>query len=305
MSLFYNKLRDLILSRRRHDAKFAEFWRVTPAEITTEGGSTTFDSAGVSWTWILLHSHPSGKVAAINPTALTEDGTPVLAARNPRAPYRWAIIGHDPSRIRGDTQAVSRFETGAHGENHQVADESSPGPDPVYIFQPMLKMLKTEGDGATLTVSTYPYVYTKNGMPRSFVGQDTDLTSAVPASGYVRYVLLYLDRETNSLEQVAGGSVVVGGPLPIPVPVPPAVAVDARESAWITLTGGQTAIVTATDIFDGRDFLDNGISSVLPSATAPGQVLIADETLNWIAATPVIDENGYWMSGDDDELVWE
>ena len=44
---------------------------------------------------------------------------------------------------------------------------------------------------------------------------------------------------------------------------------------------------------------------MLDIPTAEGQVLVADETLRAAWVTPVIDENGYWMTGDNDQLVWE
>lgn len=303
---FYNNLRNAIRARKKRERNFADFWIVSPATITTEGGTTTFDEAGASYTWIFLHNHPSGKMAVLNPTAITEDGTPVLAARNPKSPHRWSIIGLDTSRVRGGTQAASRYAVGLHGPNHRMVNEFDIGPDPVEIFQAALMPLKTVGDGATLVVRTYPYIYTAAYKRYSYGGVDTDLTSYVPGAGLTRKVLLYLDRDTNTLNVEAGATVLDGGALPAPEPIPPA-GINAELSALVNLTNGQTAITTAGGILDCRDVLKDRDTNIgtLPVATAPGQVLIADEALNWISVTPIIDEEGYWMSGDNDELVWE
>jgi hypothetical protein len=164
--------------------------------------------------------------------------------------------------------------------------------------------LKTEGDGATLTISIYPYVYTKGGAYRYFAGQTVDLTSSVPGAGLIRTVLVYLDRDAHSLETIDGATVLDNGIIPVPRPTPPA-GVDARESAWVTLANGQTTITTGTDVLDARDYLDNGQENALASPTAPGQVLMSDENLLPFWATPVISEDFAWMANGDGELIVE
>lgn len=301
MSDRYNYSRDIVLARRRHDLQLENARRITRAIVVTVNGSTTFDDMGVSFTWIQFHGSSATPVAAINTTSLTVEGTPVLAARNPKKPHVWTILGADHSRVHGST-SVSRYEQGIHGDNHSVPSEDLPGPDPSYTYQPQLMPLKTTGDGSTLTVSTYHYIYTKDGHRRYFYGQDTDLTSSVPGSGLIRKVLLYLDRDTNILEQVDGTTVTDDDVTPIPEPTPPS-GIDARESAWIYLSNGQTQITTATHIEDARDFLDNGIANTLPAATEYGQVLMSDEALAPFWATPLIADSGGWMTDEDGYLM--
>ena len=306
MSDRYNYSRNIFWARVRHDLQLEHSRRITRAVVVVVYGSTTFNDLGVSYTWIQLHGANATPVAAINPTALNIEGTPVLAARNPKKPHLWTILGADHTRVRGGTY-ISRYEQGIHGDNHSIPDESAPGPDPSYTYQPQLMPLKTMGDGATLTVSTHRYIYTKDGHRREFYGADTDLTSSVPAAGLIRKVLLYLDRDTNILEQVDGIAVADDGMTPVPEPTPPT-GLDARESAWIYLSNGQTQITTATHIQDARDFLDNGESSpatTLPIATEPGQVLMSSESLTPIWATPVVSEDYTWMANEDGELIIE
>ena len=205
--------------RSRREAGFEENRWVRPGTIASEGGSTTYDALGPSFTWAQFDDRPEGKVPVFNPTTIKEEGTAVLIARNPKGPYRWEIIGPNDNYL-GDVDSIdlSRYATALHGPNHQIADEASPGPDPVKVFQPMFMPLKTEGDGSSLTVATYSYIYTKNGVRYEFGGQSTDLTSYVPGAGLIRKVLLYLDRDTNVLNIVTGTAVADDSITPIPEP---------------------------------------------------------------------------------------
>jgi hypothetical protein len=297
----YNYTRNIFWARVRHVLRLERNRNITRAVIIAVFGSTTFDNMGVSFTWIQFHGSSATPVAAVNPTTLNVEGTPVLAARNPKKPHVWTILGADHSRVRGATY-LSRYEQGIHGDNHSIPDENAPGPDPAYMYQPNIMMLKTVGDGATLTVSTHHYIYTKNGQRRLFYGADTDLTSSVPGAGLIRKVLLYLDRDTNILEQIDGTTVADDGMTPVPEPAPP-VGIDARESAWIYLSNGQTFVATATHVEDARDFLDNASASSLPAATEYGQVLMSNEALAPFWATPLIADSGGWMTDEDGHLM--
>jgi hypothetical protein len=124
----------------------------------------------------------------------------------------------------------------------------------------------------------------------------------VPGAGLIRKVLLYLDRDTNILEQIDGTTVADDGMTPVPEPAPP-VGIDARESAWIYLSNGQTFVATATHVEDARDFLDNASASSLPAATEYGQVLMSNEALAPFWATPLIADSGGWMTDEDGHLM--
>lgn len=302
MSDRYNYIRDAFWARVHNLSRLERNRRITRAIIISINGETTYSDLGVSYSWIQFYGSSATPVAAINPTSLNAEGTPVLVARNPKKPHLWTILGADHTRIRTDT-SISRYDVGIHGDNHSIPSEDLPGPDPSYTYQPQLMPLKTMGDGSTLTVSTHRYIYTKDGNRQEFYGADTDLTSSVPGAGLIRKVLLYLDRDTNILEQVDGTAVTDDGITPVPEPTPPAGVDDARESAWIYLSNGQTQVTTATHIEDGRDFLDNGVENPLPTATAQGQILMSSETLTPIWVTPLISEDDGWMANDDGDLL--
>lgn len=302
----YSDEREISRIRQNRETAFERNRKVVPGTIVSIGGSTTYDALGPNFTWVRIWGREESATPAYNTTTISEAGTPVLVARDPKGPYRWTIISPDDSYlIVTSSDQISKFEIGLHGPNHQIPTEATAGPDPVYVSNPMMMMLKTEGDGSTLTVTTQPYIYVKNGVRRYFNGANTDLTSYVPGAGLKRKVLLYLNKDTNVLTVLSGSTISSGSPLPAPSPVAPT-GTTARESALVALTNGQTVVTTATDIEDCRDFLD-GLDDdmALGVPAAEGQVLVADEALLPIWVTPIIDENGYWMSGDDDQLVWE
>lgn len=266
--------------------------------ITEFHGSTTYNELGQQWTWVKFFGRLESLTPVLNPTSLKEAGTRVLIARDPRHPHRWRILSIDDAYSSETSQVpFSQFSTGIHGANHQTFDEASPGPDPTYVGQPMLMPLKTVGDGSTLVVVVNEHVYTVNGAYRKSYQQNLDLTSHVPGTASkVRKVLIYLDRDANSLKVIAGTIVDDDGFTPIPEPPPPS-GVDARESAWVTLANGQSTITTATDIKDCRDFLDNGMANSVPIPTTVGDVLMyMDGGVQW--ATPLIADVGGWMTDD-------
>lgn len=302
----YSDEREIARISNDGNRAFEKNRKVVPSIIVSINGSTIYNDLGPNFTWVRIWGREESAIPAYNPTTISEAGTPVLVARDPKGPHRWTIISpNDSHLIATSPDQVSRFEIGPHGGNHQVPTEATAGPDPVYVSNPMLMMLKTEGNGSTLTVTTQPYIYVKNGVRRYFNGTNTDLTSYVPGAGLKRKVLLYLNKDTNVLTIISGSTISSGSPLPAPSPTTPT-GIAVRESALVALTNGQTSITTVTDIEDCRDFLDGFDDDLaLDDPTAEGQVLMADETLRPIWATPVIDENGYWMTGDDDQLIWE
>jgi hypothetical protein len=301
----YSDERDIRIARRNQLSQLEKALKIYPATITSESGSTTYTDLGLNFTWVSLWGREDvPPVPAWNPTALTEKGTPVFIARNPKNPYRWEIIGINSSyELDTSSNPTNQFNLPNHAPNHQIPTEATKGPDPYYAFQPALKMLKTEGDNISLTVRTDSYIYNKNSTRRYFAGKLTDLTSYIPGSGLIRKVLLYLDRNANLLYVVAGAAVTDDGVTPIPEPTPPAGA-DAKMSAFVILANGQTVVTTATDVLDCRDTLGGSDATyLLPEPTEQGQVLMVDEALNWIAAIPLTDDDGGWMTDDSGMLM--
>jgi len=283
------KRRDLQVSKQRYFRQFEVKRDIARARVIEVDGSVESEFKP-GYAHVLIYGVQEGghTTAKMGHSQVVAD-MPVLVARDPVNPYEWQILGAFLDEVVPSASiTITRYRVENHAENHQWPSEADIGPDPVKVFQPALQPLKTTGDGATLTVTIQPLVYVVGGVKRSFLGTTTDLTSSVPAAGLTRRVLIYLDETTNLITVLEGTTVASGGALPVPYPVIPD---NARASAFVQLTNGQTAITTGTHVEDTRDFLvpSSGSSGSLPSATQLGQILYAGEGGEWIAATPVVD----------------
>lgn len=293
------KLRDLIRAKKERETT-REPWRTITVGVVFEKDGSIY--RGAAYVWVNLWGPDGSPALAFNPGFTLAAGDWVKVGSSPKQPYRWSILDYwagdvDPEYLG----RIARHTIGLHGWNHQWPTEGGVGADPVRVYQPALQPLKTTGNGTDLTVTIQSHVYSFSGARRSYGGGTIDLTSSVPSAGNIRAILIYLDMGWNLAMSEDGTEVVDDDVTPIPRPALPS---NSRFSAYVILSNGQTTIVTADDVEDARDFLASD-TDFLPTPTAEGQVMVADETLQAIWVTPMIDENGYWMSGDDDQLVWE
>jgi len=251
----YHLDREIAKAREGFSKNFEPYVQLFPAVISSRAGSSTFSELSDNYTWIRVFNRPESLAPAFNPTSIREIGTPVWVKKYPKGPYRWEIVGVNSSYAAVSEQTeVNRFNLPIHGANHVTYEEATPAVDPIYVYQPMNMILKTVGDGATLTVSTYPY------ETYDFPGATTDLTASVPGSGLIRSVLIYYNTNTETLSTVNGTTVTDDGITPIPRPDIPA-GISGVKSAWVILANGQTAVTTAEDVIDARDFLGQSASS--------------------------------------------
>lgn len=243
------KRRELEGQRKRHEPRHND----QQATIKSLNGSTS-PAARPGKTWVAFHNQPESLQDVWNPTSLSVAETHVWVGPSEYPPFALAIKGP----YQGGVDPGTGFPTSGgssgipnHGGSHQLADESNPGASPTLTYQPMLQMLKTTGDGSTLVVLTFPHIYFYEGSRMFFGGKYQTLSSYVPASGYSRRVLIYLNPILNQTEYVAGTAIPTGS-MPIPYPTIPE---GTYPSAFVTLSGGQTDVTTATDVEDARDFL--------------------------------------------------
>jgi hypothetical protein len=285
-----------------------EPWRdITLAKVTPVDGSIIGSRPG--HLWVVLWGEDGAPTQAFNPGfSLAEDDW-VKIGLDPKGPFRWTILAYWAGDIEPEYLGrVARHSSGPHGWNHQWSTEATSGSDPVRIYQPALMLLKTSGNDTDLTITVQALEYNTGGYQRTFYGGQVDLTSSVPSTAsHIRAVLVYLDTNTNTIKTIDGTSVLDNGAIEIPRPPVPS---EGRISSYVFLTTGQTAVTTATDVDDARDFLAAGSDSAsggdtLPVPAEDSMVLMSDDALDWIAAMPVISEDGTWMVGYDDKLVWE
>lgn len=285
------------ISKRRDDRM--ELNRIiVPAVIVSVNGSTS-PSNRPNQTWIDEYGAGSNYALAWNATGLTEEGTPVRVAKNPKHPYEYTILGIDVAYLeqdQGDTD-IGILQLRKHARTHQMP-EGNYGRDPVRVFHPALMPLRTSPSSG-LIVSVYRLVYRLGNRSELFEGDFLDLTALVPATNYIRKVLIYLDTTTNALGYVAAAAVVNNGVIPVPEPDIPD---DAIESSFVSLVGDQTIIVEY-DIEHIQPWLNIPPELELPTPTQVGQILFAVTADEFVPALPLVDDNGFIIVDDDGIIV--
>lgn len=243
------KRRELASQKKRHEPRHND----QQATIKSLGGSTS-PTSQPGKTWVSFLNQPESLIPVWNPTSLSTAETHVWVGPSEYPPFALAIKGPYQGAVDPSTSfptSGGAAGTPNHGSSHQLADETNPGASPTLTYQPMLQMLKTTGDGSSLVVLTFPHIYFYEGSRLFFGGKYQTLAAYVPAAGQSRRVLIYLNPILNQAEYVAG-TAITAGVMPIPYPTIPE---GMYPSAFVTLSGGQTTVTTATDIEDTRDAL--------------------------------------------------
>lgn len=151
----------------------------------------------------------------------------------------------------------------SHAREHEPG-----GYQPVNVYLRMLVPLRVTPLSG-LVVQVAPLVYEYNGSPVIYPGTNTlDLNGNLPGAGLARYVLVYLNPVTNTINTLNGSTVTDSLAFTPPLPTPPS---SAYPSAWVRLAGGQSQISEAQDIVDGRmilsEFEEPGSAARVPAAT--------------------------------------
>lgn len=260
-----------------------------PGTIVSVNGSTTFTQLGVSYTWVNLYDADIGVVPAINYRVNPLAGTPVTVSTTRKNPPRLMIesINEDALPDGGDTD-LGLYSLPPHAQTHRIPSDTSPGDDPLYIYQAAIKPLKIEANSVNLVVSVGGYNYFYNGLPQTFLPTTVDLTNYVPSTGYVRNVIIYFDATAAWVDVVAGTSVVYGPAIPVPYPTLPATTYI--PCAVVKLVGDQTAI-TPADITDIRPLFDAIEDEItFPEPDKAGDILFATTGVSFEVAHPVVDD---------------
>jgi hypothetical protein len=166
-------------------------------------------------------------------------------------------------------------------------------------------MLKSVGNGVDMTVTVGPLYYGVGGsrayFPTGVASQDVDLTSYIPSAGNRRRVLVYLDTSLTP-----GQLAVAAGAESPTAPEWPDVPYSGIPSAYFTLLDTHTAIDMTADYTDARRFLDGGGGSSGVVPTEAGQMLFANDQLEWEAGFLVMDPDTDEIVLDEDtgDLVW-
>lgn len=288
-------VRDVQLAIQRRDAKLEPnriFW--TGVLKSIEGSVAVPVKFGKpKHSWVALDNQPEAVHQILNKRAANVAGNLVKIGWPEKPPFIIQVLDTwdpmtDLNIPAGDAGALT---SGPHGQAHQMPSESNPGEDPVLVYQPALQLLKTTGDGLTLTVTTQALSHTT----KDFLGIQTDLTASVPAGPTEkRQVLVYLDSNTNTIKTVNGSIVPDLITFTAPKPTVPEGGV---YSAHVLLRDGQSTITTATDIDDARTFLS-------PVDRNPFRWIVADAAARLALPGLVIGDLNRLALQLDDNTVW-
>lgn len=277
-------LRDAIQATQDRKKKKDEPLRViTRGELIDIGGSVEV-TGRPGYCWVREYGENGGVSQVFNPTTQPSNGLAVLIGHTPKAPYRRIVLDVNWEMIAGSPEYGGDPYLPAHHETHEWPD-GWPGPDPVTVYGRSLAMLRTYPGSAGLTVSISPYRYEKDGATVTFAGHaDYDVTASQPGAGLARYVLIYLDADTNVIAVVNGDTVVDAGPVVPPFPAPPLASIP---SAWVRLDGAATAVAEA-DIVDARMILSEITGQLLPVLAG---IAHAEEELDYEFSDHVVQHN--------------
>jgi hypothetical protein len=241
-----SSLTDAIKARQQRDATFEANRQLILAEMIKIGGAVEVSGRPL-YVWVRELDQNGGVFQVFNPNVQARAGTPVIIGYGPKPPYRLQVLRVDWSILSGLDDFDGDPMLATHGHAHEWPD-GLPGGDVVDVHPRALVPLRTY-PGTGLQVNVMPLRYSYNGAAVQFLGQyEYDISGSQPASGSVRYVLIYLNMTTNALGTVNGTAVGYGPTVTPPYPNIPAQAIP---SAFIQLDGDQTSI-TETDIEDAR-----------------------------------------------------
>jgi hypothetical protein len=252
--------RDLELEKQADDDRFKEQKPVIPVvlcdefgdEVDTNGNSmSALVDGDDNYVWYRAYNDaPPAQVLNKN-TVPAVTGLPVFVGWKEDS-VELEVLGINESALQPGQVIPTITE---HATQHLQG-----GFDPLDLERRMFTMFKTTANGTALTINVSPFEYDDQDGGRQFyagvVGYD--LSGSQPASGYVLYVLVYVDMETNTLSTLDGTTVVDSPAVTI---TKPDVPINGIASAYVRLDGDQTLTVDS-DIQEARRIL---------SASNPGQ----------------------------------
>lgn len=299
------KVRSIIVPRRliRQQAvtarAFEPFTQRFPATIVAVNGSV-YQHNNPNYVHIKPYNDDSTNPPVVwNDRVNPVDGLHVWVGPNPGEPNQLAVLGlYTHGLPPSETPNAIYFNVPPHGFTHEIQYDTSPGIDPVRVFQDAIWLFKTVAGGG-LNVSTYAFGYSVDGVRRFFPGVTTDMSSFLPGAGFAQRHILYLDPTTGFLNVQSGSVVVDHVAIPVPYPEIPRGMIG---TAWIKTVGGQTSIVAA-DINDARPFLTPGVSTKPYEATRQGEVLYSLDAATFTAALPVVDPDTMTLVIDPDTFT--
>src|SRR3990167_3909076 len=176
------------------------------------GALGTYDSVGAQviavptrtdYVYVTVRGQTSEVVEAFNDKVYLQFGLPVILTKDPLQPRSYKIL----SRDTGKYQEWGSAGLVAHGDQHSFSGKTSAGVDVVYTYkrqmaQPLLCHPQSTPD---MTVYVESDFYYWNGSYVRFAGASSaSLTPYLPPSGSLRFVLMYMDGASNTVQILQG-----------------------------------------------------------------------------------------------------
>lgn len=245
-------IRDVILAKKRTSSTLEPkviYQSGTTMAIDYEGSSRVKGRPGYVW---VKENNQSGAVfQCFSPVVKDTAGLAVIIAHKLTKPLRRMVIDVDWDKIPIEDRGQS-FGVPKHGATHEWPD-MRPGDDAIHVYLRALMPLRvfptTPGVGVGVMAGAYIY----NGVYVEYPGTSFyDLASGVPVvAPYSRFVLVYLDPETNAVSHVNGVEDIIISTMPTR-PDSPAGMIPL---AYIVLTSGMIRTSEATIYLDARPLI--------------------------------------------------
>lgn len=247
------RLRNAIVAKEQRETSLFElgrdFHRCVMVGIDTATDPAVTDEPG--FVWVRELDQGGGVFKCFNPGVQRIVNLPVLVARTPQLPDRLSIVDVDfQTLIYSSTYDGETYQPN-HAADHEWPD-FDPGGDPLTVYPRAFSQLRTYAGSSAVSISVYAYRYSKDGAVVEFEGEsDIDLSASLPSAadpdGTWRFVLVYLDTETNTIQTVDGDT----APTSVTPPKPDC-PLRGIPSAYIALGNTSTGVITESMIYDAR-----------------------------------------------------
>jgi hypothetical protein len=149
--------------------------------------------------YVRLRSTNSEIVQAFNDKVAYIYGLDVVVARDKWANKRYVVVSRDLGRYDEWGGGVSVGQLAPHGYQHSFGKD-----DPVWVYkQQFMPLLVSPLTTTSVKISSDYYLW--EGAYKFYSGSSVDLSANIPiVVGYSKFVTLYLDGTTNSVQQVVG-----------------------------------------------------------------------------------------------------
>lgn len=286
--------RDILLARKKFESGLAQDQEIYRGKIVSivrpDNTSSVFVQNKPGYVWVLSEMGNAWQVRNRRISALP--GTDVLIGRSPKPPHRMQILEWNDENVV-DLQDEQPLLT-LHHESHEQWNGGA-GYDPITVYTRMLadgKVYLNSGTSVTnlaTSINVSSLVYIRGTKFITFGRKlNQDITAYFPPAGLKWWLLVYVNRLTNTLSYVTGTPV---ADIPTESPAYPDAPGNSIPLAFILLESSMAGIYEEYNIRDARQPVAGAVN--LPAASQPGQVLYSPDGAMFMAGLPLTGEYGW------------